>query len=310
MTIPNLDLLCSWNYDWREVERYVSSLSRPIFGVSASPLRGSGKNKVVLLHKHLEEVAGTFRVHYQTIGDCVSHGWGLGIDVLKAVEITLLNEKEKWVGETATEPIYAFSRVEVGGGRLSGDGSIGAWAARAVNEYGTLVRKDYGAFNLTKYSGSKARSWGKRGAGVPDSLEPTAKNHPVRTTSLVTSYEEARDAISNGYPIAVCSSQGFQDVRDSEGFSRPSGSWAHCMAFISSDDKHRRPGLLCINSWGEDWISGPKRHGQPEGSFWVDADVADKMLRRDPDSYSMSGFEGYPDNSEKLTRQDFLNVYK
>jgi len=295
-------------YDWREVERFVSSLRRPVFGAAAAPLRDTGKGKVVLLHKYLEAVVnGPFPIHRQTIGDCVSHGWGLAVDILKAVEIELRNEREIWNGETATEPIYAFSRVEVGGGRLgNSDGSIGAWAARAVSEYGTLVRAKYPIDDLRRYSGSKARAWGRRGAGVPDSLEPVAREHPVRTVSLVTSYEDARDAIANGYPVPVCSMQGFTDRRDNEGFARPSGSWAHCMCFVSVDDKSRRPGLLCVNSWGPDSVSGPTRHGQPDGSFWVDADVADRMLRRDPDSYSLSGFEGYPDNSERLTRDDFL----
>jgi hypothetical protein len=298
-------------YDWREVERFVSSLSRPVFGASASPLRDTGKGKTVLLHNHLETVAGSFRVHQQTVGDCVSHGWGLAVDVLKAVEITLGREREKWTGETATEPIYAFSRVEVGGGRLgNSDGSIGAWAARSVSEFGTLVRAKYDGADLRRYSGSKARTWGRRGAGVPDSLEPTAREHPVRTVSLVTSYDEARDAIANGYPVPVCSNQGFRDRRDRDGFSKASGSWAHCMCFVAVDDSRKRPGLLCVNSWGPDWISGPKRHGQPDGSFWVDADTCDRMLRRDPDSYSLSGFEGFPDNSDELTRDDFLKGWR
>lgn len=310
MPIPDIDKLCRWDYDWKEVDNYVASLRRPMFGVSASPLKDTGKNKVVLLHKALEDVAGQFRVHSQTIGDCVSHGWGLGVDILKAVEIKLKGEHEQWKTETATEPLYAFSRVEVGGGRLgNGDGSIGAWMAKAVSEYGTLLREKYDSYDLRKYSGSKARDWGRKGRGVPDILEPTAREHPVRTVSLVTSYEEARDAIANGFPVPVCSMQGFRDKRDKEGFSKPSGSWAHCMCFVAVDDKHKREGLLCVNSWGPNWISGPKRHGQPEGSFWVDADVADKMLRRDPDSYSMSGFEGYPNNVNRLTRQDFLNVF-
>jgi hypothetical protein len=298
-------------YDWQEVERFVSSLRRPVFGVAAAPLRDTGKGKTVLLHKHLEKVAGQFRVHHQTIGDCVSHGWGLAVDILKAVEISLHGERERWAAETATEPIYAFSRVEVGGGRLgNGDGSIGAWAARAVAEYGTLLRQKYGRNDLRRYSGNRARTWGRRGAGVPDELEPTSRQHPVRTVSLVTSYEDARDAIANGYPVPVCSNQGFRDRRDSQGFAKASGSWAHCMCFVAVDDQKERPGLLCVNSWGPHWINGPKRHGQPDGSFWVDADTVDRMLRRDPDSYSVSGFEGYPDNSDKLTNSDFLNVWR
>jgi hypothetical protein len=52
-----------------------------------------------------------------------------------------------------------------------------------------------------------------------------------------------------------------------------------------------------MNSWGADWISGPKRHDQPDGSFWVDADVAERMLRGQ-DSFAVSGYEGYPAQPE------------
>lgn len=64
------------------------------------------------------------------------------------------------------------------------------------------------------------------------------------------------------------------------------------MCFVGVDDENKRPGLLCWNSWGDDWIDGPTRHGQPAGSFWVDADVADAMLRQE-DSYAISGYEGF-----------------
>lgn len=71
----------------------------------------------------------------------------------------------------------------------------------------------------------------------------------------------------------------------------------NCMLFAGC--RSDRPGLLCINSWGEDWIRGPKVMEQPEGSFWVDAEVCDKMLQNG-DSFAISNFAGYPDRSDKL----------
>ena len=286
--------LYGYKYDWREVDDWTGRAERPFFGSAAAPLKDSGKNKIVLLHKSVEEVAGYFPIHNQTIGDCVSHGFLLGVDVVKCVEIAN-GERELWVAESATEPNYGAARVEIGGGRLgNGDGCYGSWMARSVTEFGVVTRERHGSHDLRRYDGNKARQWGKRGVGCPTDLEPRMRENPIRTTSLITSYEDARDAIANGYPVAVCSNQGFQSKRDSEGFARPSGSWSHCMVFIAVDDRHRRPGLLCQNSWGPNWITGPKRHGQPDGSFWADADIADKMLRVKPDSYSLSGFVGYP----------------
>jgi hypothetical protein len=271
----------------------ILSFSR-LFGSAAWNLVGSGEKKVVLLHEALSKVCnGTFPINTQTIGDCVSHGYAKGIEVLMAVEILLRKEPEKWPGVlTSTEWIYGTSRVIQGQGRLRNmDGSLGSWAQKAVKENGTLLRQKYDKYDLSSYSGKVAKDWGFQ--GLPYELEPIADEHPIQTTALVTSYEEARDAIANGYPVVVCSNQGFASKRDSEGFARAQGRWAHCMLFASVDDEYKRPGLLCVNSWGEHWIDGPKRHNQPEGSFWVDADDADRMLKQQ-DSYTLSNFKGYP----------------
>jgi hypothetical protein len=72
------------------------------------------------------------------------------------------------------------------------------------------------------------------------------------------------------------------------------------MYFVAADDSFRRPGLLLVNSWGPSWISGPTRHDQPPGSFWVDADVVNRMLGM-RDSYAISGFEGYPKLVQQLS---------
>jgi hypothetical protein len=65
------------------------------------------------------------------------------------------------------------------------------------------------------------------------------------------------------------------------------------MVVIGIDDKHTRPGALVMNSWGTNWVSGPTRHDQPVGSFWVDAEVIDRMVKQ-KDSFALSGFIGYP----------------
>ncbi len=280
-------------YDWRATEAVLARSQTPVFAASGVPVQGTGKGKTVILIDALRKVFPGWKSHLQTIGDCVSHGFALCVDILAAVEI-LSGEPEEWRGQTATEAVYALSRVEIGGGQLgNGDGSVGAWAAEALQKYGTLRRTRYDSVDLSEYSGERAKAWGRPRAGLPDELEPIAREHPVQAASLVTSYEQARDSIANGYPIAVCSNQGFTEQRDADGFARASGSWAHCMAFVGVDDT-RRPGLLCQNSWGDDWNSGPKRLDQPDGSFWVDAEIADRMLSRRPDSFNVSGFRGFP----------------
>lgn len=287
------EALCGWKQRPADVDEVLEDRTVP--WTSGDAVADSGKGKVVLLHKIVEKVIGTFPVHRQTIGDCVSHGWGLAIDVLKCVQVSQ-GKTALFTGHTATEVIYAGSRVEIGKGRIGrGDGSIGAWAAKLVSsdEFGTLPRGVYGSIDLTAYSGQRAKQWGMPKAGIPDELEPKMREHIARSVRLVATYEEARDAIANGYPVPVCSNQGFQMRRDEKGFARPKGSWPHCMCFVAADDADGRPGLLCCNSWGPEWIGGPKRHDQPDGSFWVDAEVVTRMLRQ-RDSFAVSQYEGMP----------------
>src|SRR5690606_15878528 len=134
---------------------------------------------------------------------------------------------------------------------------------------GTLIRKNYGQEDLTRYSGNKARDWGRR--GTPSSLLPYAKEHLIKTVTKITSVEQCRDSLANGYPVTIASNAGFTSTRDRYGFARRSGSWAHQMFLHAVDDDGvdgAPKGVCCQNSWGPSWISGPKRLGQPDGSFW------------------------------------------
>jgi hypothetical protein len=155
---------------------------------------------------------------------CVSFGTATAIEHLMCVEIA--NGDPEQYKDLAQEVIYGGSRVEVGGGRIGGDGSVGAWAAEFVKKWGVVARGVYGQYDLSRYSESTCRSFGSR--GVPDELEALAKKTPVQAITKVTSFDEACKALLQGYPIAICSNQGFTMQRDAEGFCRASGSWAHC----------------------------------------------------------------------------------
>jgi hypothetical protein len=291
-------LLTGWANDAVARKRFVEINRYPFLHQRLANIKGTGKGKRVLLYKLFEQVTGRPLVpHYQTIGDCVSHAYGLGVDVLTAVRILMRNKSEQWVAKSATEIIYAGSRIEVGNGKLYKDGSRGVWAAEFIRKWGVLLRQSYlgGEYDYTTYSGGLARTLGARGAGVPDSLEPLCKLHPVKTCALVNSWEECRDAVANGYPVTMCSNIGFTTRRDRDGFLRRGRRpWYHAMAIIGVDDEYRRSGGLIQNSWGGDiWVSGPKRHEQPDGSFWCDAATIDAAMKQG-DSIALSGYVGYP----------------
>lgn len=280
--------------------RWVRAQAYPFLNQLDQDIRGTGRGKVALLWPFLEQVTGsTFVPHNQEIGDCVSHGFGLGIDILTCVQIAKRLAPQRWVAKAATEIIYAGSRVEIGkkyGYNFRGDGSVGVLAAAFLKQYGVLLRQAYldGKYDYTDYDGQVARRLGAQ--GVPNALESLCMLHPVGNAALVTTWESCCDCIYNGYPVAVCSNQGFytRNGRDSKGFLRPSRNpWYHCMLIAGVDDQDSRPGGLIINSWGSEWIWGPTRHNQPAGSFWADADVIERMLKQE-DSIALSCYAGYP----------------
>lgn len=168
------------------------------------------------------------------VGSCVSFGTAAAIEATLANQIFLGFPGE--FRDVAQEVIYAGSRVEIGGGRIRGDGSIGAWAAKFVVNYGIIARGVALGYDLTRYDESRCRGWGR--SGVPDDLEREAKKFPVKDAAAVQSWSEAKRALVNAYGIAICSNRGFTMARDSRGICKPSGTWAHCYT-------------------GENWISGP-----------------------------------------------------
>lgn len=225
-----------------------------------------------------------------TVGSCVSFG------TVRAIEYTMIAEiaagqPEQFL-ELATEVVYGGSRVEVGKGVLRGDGSIGAWAATFVRDWGVLNRGVFGSIDLRQYSASRCREWGK--SGVPDELEPIAKVHPVKQITRVRTWLEAKKALAAGYGIALCSDQGFSMERNANGVAGPKGTWQHCMCLcgygVIAGKEHGR----IDNSWGPTAHTGPTGLGSPgtEG-FWAEAKVVDYMLGKG-DCWIFSNVDGFP----------------
>jgi hypothetical protein len=227
-----------------------------------------------------------------SVGSCVSFGTNNAILRTMACQIALggANEELKDIAEEVT---YAGSRVEIGGGRIRGDGSVGAWAAKFVQKYGVVSREVHGKYDLTKYDTSRCRSWGQ--SGVPDDLEPIAREHPVKDITLVKSLDELKLALSQGYGVAVCSDQGFSMQRDSRGVARASGSWAHCMCIDGyHTDENGRLFFHIENSWGDGSHKGPVGWGNPStAGFWAEAATVQRMLNAG-DTWAFSSVRGFP----------------
>lgn len=222
------------------------------------------------------------------IGSCVSFGTTQALLFSMSAEY-MAGQRER-VTMACMEAIYGGSRVEVGGGKIRGDGSIGAWAAKWIKDWGIIPQNVFGEYDLTKYSVDRCREWGSK--GVPDILEPIAKEHPIKDFVPVMTFENACKALASGYGINVCSNQGFKMERDTEGFCGPEGRWGHSMAFVGYC-KGKRPGLFIVNSWGSNTTKGPTPGGFPKSGWWVDASVADRMLRGG-DSFAYADVKGFP----------------
>lgn len=237
------------------------------------------------------------------VGSCVGFGNGRGAQDLLLWEIAC-GEPEIWTGfEVAPEVVYGGSRVEIGGGGIRGDGSIGAWAADWLMRYGVVLRGLYGQLDLTRYVESTCRELGAK--GIPLDLENAAKLHPVKAVAMVRTKEEGWAAIGGGKPIAVCSNYGFTMQRDSRGYCAHSGVWNHCIGtrgrFVEPD---RGRSVVKGNSWGSyltdgndtiryiDVDGGVKEMKLPPGHFAITWDTWGEMLSQS-DSFAMAGLQGW-----------------
>jgi len=270
------------------------------------------EKKEVLLYEIVRQIINMdLPAGPQGIGDCVSWGWSNLINTVACVQISESLKAQNLLTvapddiegqlrrsaiieeyqEAATAVLYALMRCEVGGqwGSRS-DGAVGAWAAKAATDFGSLSRPALIKAGLSgTYDPKRAKEWGAK--GLPDALEPAAKQRILKTTSLIQTFEEAVTSIQNGYPVAVCSNRGFTMTRDSQGFCLPDGTWYHCMLFFAN--RWDRPGLCCKQSWGKTTPGGPLAKNQPTNTFWVDEKVVNYMLKQ-RDSFNGSNFQGYP----------------
>lgn len=239
----------------------------------------------------------------KSVGSCVGFGYGRSTQYVMLNEI-VAGQRERYPGtDVAPEVIYGGSRVEVGGGGIDGDGSIGAWAADWVKNWGVVVRGKYGNLDLTSYSESTCRQLGDR--GIPDDVEAVAKLHPITEVALLTTAEGLWAALGAGKGVPVCSDQGFTTSRDADGYCRRSGVWMHCMSYAGRFvHPTRGKSVIVQNSWSDylgsanrrfkylDEAGAVKEEELPEGAFCVELSVAAQAVRQG-DTFVLAGLAGW-----------------
>lgn len=264
--------------------------ARSIFrDISHLSVQANGK---MMLYQCTRKVLNSDTKNYpQQIGDCVSFGAKNAIEYLICVQNVL------GVAPSQFRPIYppylyGCGRVFIGHGRINPneDGSVGAWQAEAVQQYGTIASDEQG---VPPYSGRVAKQWGAK--GPPNEYVSIGKQHPVKSAAKISSWKDMVAAVTNGYPCTIASNQGFQMEADGQGFHNPKGKWGHQMSIIGVDDAYRTPYAIILNSWGDvhghlkDFDSG---EDLPIGVLRVRAEIIERMIRQD-DTFAYSHLDWF-----------------
>jgi len=234
-----------------------------------------------------------FNPHYQSGPDCTSQAFGLGLDCRYAIQFTLNPGKYKWHGKAATEYLHIGGRNIISQ-RNSGGNSTND-IVTFIKKYGFLFRQKYTIsgeqiLDLSKYDYSNCQKL----IPLMPQLYSISRNNHVKMYKI-ESWEQAIQALNNLEPIVIGSKVGFdpsknQDtlLRDSDGFATPKGTWYHAWLLIGIDNRNPRPGGCLMSSSGRNWVQGPKRLNQPDGSIWVDKVILLKMLFDYNDAFAIS----------------------
>lgn len=298
-----------WVPNPAETERFVKTIPA-VYGDQVKNLVVGDNNADALLYRALvpclEQEKQTDRIKIRgewkcvtaynqgSVGSCVGHGTASALSVLNAVEVWYRREAQRFRAMHSADGMYGLAR-EAAGMLRGGDGCTGSGAAKAVTQYGTLYNIKYDAADLTIDQPARCRQYGTQGVG--SSLKSEATKRKILSTYRVSSGQEAWSLIGNGYPINVCSNQGFSKQRDKDGACQPSGNWSHSMSIIARRTTSSGRKLFLIwNSWGDNWCGGPYWQDMPFGSFWADFDVVGRMMSRG-DSFAYSELDGFPARS-------------
>lgn len=285
-----------WIQDDLAVAAFKATLKTPLFAATPAGAADGPLPKFAFLWDAYKKLYNAkFPVKNQgQVGSCVSFGSSRGY------EYSLVNEiaagKPFVFGHLVEEVVYGGSRVEIGGGRIRGDGSVGAWAAQFFQKYGGLPRGTYvnGKYKLEAYSESRCRQYGS--TGVPDDLEADVKKFPAGSAAAVKTKADLMRAIANGYGVAECSNFLISFQRDANGIVGYGGAGGHCMCINGYyTDTDGAVYFHIENSWGPDAHKGPVGWGDPNTSGgWLHEKYVVKYMLSAGDTWAFSSVTGFP----------------
>lgn len=297
------------------VEKIIASRDIPVLTYSSAfkEMKDSDNNQDVFLWKAEEKLFGKkLPAFYQSMGTCVSKANARAAQDQLLIECALrgsqLPDNLKLDLIVASEPIYVGSRQEIGGGKVSGDGSIDSWAHDWLMKYGVSFRIVYTdpstgkKYDLTKEDDQITVQWEATRDDVPPFIELQAKDHPIKDSSKCPDGDTAWTALGSLNGVTVPSSQGFTTTRV-KGICKPSGRWDHDMYLRGRCTLKggNRAGII-QQSWGQNNPGGDNKldleTGEtielPNGCFAAYWEYIDKyMIRAGRDSNVTSGVKGF-----------------
>lgn len=259
----------------RDLDEFLADAERPLFGAAAPEAYQDWQGKLCTpWFAYLELDPRNAMQGRQKTGDCVSWGVRNAIDISRSVEIIIGGEAESYILRQATAMLYA----ERG---HTGQGASPSRISRAATEDGILLEriytkeetglsKDYDFRDYDEYVSIGIRA-GR--TGLPEGLKRITRKNRCKTASLVTSMEEAKTALWNGYALAVGSSIGVSNRGGYKGqpwLSTLQGSWAHEMSIVGFDDRPEIVRLVGepIYFWDQSWGNWNRISGlRPEWLF-------------------------------------------
>jgi len=248
-----------WYHNPAEVDRILATMPNPEFGDAEARTYGSQSEAVpddVCYWDYEQAALGMVRdsINQLSVGSCVGAAYAGAAEDELSIEAVLDNIAIPSV-RVCIEAMYGASRVEIGGGRLRGDGSNGSWAAKAAQTIGTLFYQKYDVNGVTYdlsggYTVARCRDWGSR--GVPDVLEPTAKQVLFKDATLITSLDALWTLLGDRRPVVVCGDISRPYKRSPGGWCYRTGTdWAHAQRLRGRlVVKGNKRAVIYNNSWG------------------------------------------------------------
>jgi hypothetical protein len=171
---PDARFANGWVRDDDAVKAVADSLPHPVFAATPAGQVETIPDRVYLWDYAKAAIGRHVPTRDQgSVGSCVAHGAACAVEYQQCVirvQALKAGQPPPEFKDVSAEVLYGGGRVQIGGGRIRGDGSVGAWQAQWCQQYGSVPRGKYDGYDLSKYSESTCRKLGS--SRVPGGAGP------------------------------------------------------------------------------------------------------------------------------------------